>query len=198
MRRDDLAELHYITPIANLASIMRHGLLSHRRAERHRHQTVALAEVQEKRAAKRVPQGRPLHEYVNLYFCARDPMLCKRLNQRHEICVLSISPDVLDIDGVVVTDVNAASPRARFGAGAAGLEIVDRSLTYAEYWTDPDIVEQWRRSRAKCAEVLVPDRVVPAYIRRAYVCRADVADAVGNAAADMPAQVNCPLFFNRS
>lgn len=33
MRRDELTELHYITPSANLPTILRYGIHSHRRAE---------------------------------------------------------------------------------------------------------------------------------------------------------------------
>lgn len=75
MERHELEELHYIAPIANLESIISRGLLSHRRVSRlAAHQSIALADVQAKRAAKRVPGGRPLHEYVNLYICARNPI----------------------------------------------------------------------------------------------------------------------------
>lgn len=197
MIRSDVTELHYITPIANLASIMQRGLLSHRRAQAHAHQTVALEDVQNIRAKKRVPGGRPLHEYVNLYFCARNPMLYKRLGQRHQLCVVSVTPEVLDRPGVVVTDVNAASGYARFGSGAAGLALVDKALTFAEYWTDSNPVEYYRKSGAKCAEALVPDQIEPGAIQRVYVCRDDVGDAVRDVVAGLTVQVNQPLFFNK-
>jgi hypothetical protein len=152
MERDDLTELHYITPISNLGSILKHGVLSHQRAQAFNPASVAMQEVQDLRAGRRVPGGLPLHEYANLYICARNPMLFKRLSSRNEICVLSLRPTVLDLEGVVVTDQNAASKYVRFGAGSAGLAIVDRARTFAEYWTDPDYIEQYRRKAAKCAE----------------------------------------------
>lgn len=64
MTYDDLPELHYITPIENLLSIFEHGILSHSRAEDLDHQSVAMNEVQERRAKVKVPGGRRLHEYV--------------------------------------------------------------------------------------------------------------------------------------
>jgi hypothetical protein len=198
MKRSELSELQYIAPIANLASIMHHGLLSNRRAQAHKPVSVALGEVQALRAKKQVPGGRPLHEYVNLYFCARNPMLYKRLGQRHEVCVLSVSPDVLDFAGVVVTDINAASGYARFGGGAKGLVIVDKDLTYAERWTDSDPISFYRKSGAKCAEVLVPDTVPPALIKRAYVCSAAVTEKITKIGVKIPVAVNEQLFFNRA
>ena len=67
----DVKELHYITPIENLPSILKYGILSHRRVEKLDHKSVAMADVQARRAAVRIPGGRPLHEYANLYFNAR-------------------------------------------------------------------------------------------------------------------------------
>ena len=93
-----------------------------------------------------------MHDYINLYICARNPMLFKRLDQRNDLCVLSVMPNVIDVDGVVVTDQNTASNYARYGAGADGLAIVNYELTFAEYWTHADPVEQFRRKAAKCAE----------------------------------------------
>ena len=117
MERHDLTELQYITPISNLSSILTHGVLSHRRAQALNPQSIAMQEIQDLRAGRRVPGGLHLHDYANLYICARNPMLFKRLASRRDICVLSLLPTVLDLDGVVVTDQNAASKYVRFGAG---------------------------------------------------------------------------------
>ncbi len=55
MDLQDLAELHYITPIINVPSICAHGILSHNNAQRVQHDSVALQDVQNKRSQKRVP-----------------------------------------------------------------------------------------------------------------------------------------------
>src|SRR5579859_496366 len=136
MERSDLQELGYITPIANLPSMMERGLLSHRRAQRLNAASIAMAEIQARREVRAIPGGLAVHDYVNLYICPRNPMLRKRLSERHDICVLSVDPAVLDIEGVVVSDRNVASGYARFAPGASGLDIVDRELTFAEWWTD--------------------------------------------------------------
>src|SRR5262245_61322564 len=109
MHRGDLAEVHYIAPITNLASIRARGILSHRRVAAIKHDSIAMPQVQDIRAKVIVPGGRPLHEYVNLYINARNPMLYKRIPEHPNIVVLRISPSVIDLPGVVVSDQNAAS-----------------------------------------------------------------------------------------
>lgn len=132
MRREELTELHYITHMDNVQSILRLGILSNRRAAKVTHTSVAMQQVQDRRAQVVVPGGRKLHDYVNLYICARNPMLYKRQGQHLELCVLQVSTDVLDLPGVVVTDANASSDYTRFAAAPAGLSIVDRDLTFAD------------------------------------------------------------------
>src|SRR5437867_9209452 len=143
----------------NLPSIMEHGILSHRQAEKVSHKSVAMTEIQKRRAAVVVPGGRPLHEYANLYICARNPMMFMRKSQHLTLCVLSVTPDVLDLPGVIITDGNASSDYISFRAAPDGLKIVDRSMTFADDWTDPDYIQFLRKKTAKCAEVLVPDAV---------------------------------------
>jgi len=151
MERHELQELHYITPVCNVPSIMQKGILSHVSAAQLSHASVAMQEIQDRRAQIRVPGGRRLHEYANLYICGRNPMLYKRLDQRRQICVLSVSTDVLDLPGVVITDGNAGSDYVQFRPAPGGLSSVDRELTFAEYWTSPDKLDSWRRKAAKCA-----------------------------------------------
>jgi hypothetical protein len=113
LRRDQLNELHFITPIENLTSICQRGILSHVRAGRIPHASVALQDIQDIRATKMVPQGRRLHEYANLYFHARNPMMRLRMDEHESLCVICVSPDVMDIQGTVITDQNASSKYAR-------------------------------------------------------------------------------------
>ena len=199
MERQELTELHYIAPIANLESIINRGLLSHRRASQlPAHQSIALADVQAKRAAKRVPGGRALHDYVNLYLCARNPMLYKRLAQRRSICVLRVSSAVLDWDEVVITDMNAASDYVRFSPAPGGLATVDKDRVFAEYWTHPnDPFEYFRHSAEKCAEVLVPDRIDASYVEGAYVCSPAVKATIDALDLEIDVAVNRHMYFNQ-
>lgn len=174
----DLKELHYITPIANVPSILKLGILSHREVARRRvnSMSVALPGVQERRESRVIPGARPLHEYVNLYICARNPMMYLRRSQHEILCVFQISPAVLSLPGVVIADGNAASGPTAFWKSPSGLSKIDKDTVFAEWWTDPNEFVVWENRRVKCAEVLVPDMLEAKFISGAYVS----CDAAGN------------------
>ena len=195
MRREELSELHYIAHLDNVQSILRFGILSNRRAAKIGHTSVAMQEVQDRRVKVVVPGGRKLHEYVNLYICARNPMLYKLRGQYLELCVLRVSTDVLDPPGVVVTDANASSHYVRFAAAPAGLRIVDREATFAEYWTDPNRILYWKKKSAKCAEVLVPDKVAPRFIMGAYVSCQQAMDRLNELGMGIGVDINGHMFI---
>jgi len=194
MNREDLLELHYITPIENVPSILKHGILSHQKAASLAHRSVAMQEIQDRRAKIVIPgAGRRLHEYANLYICARNPMLYKR---RHEhICVLSIDSAVLDLKGVIVTDQNAAGDYVSFRPVPEGLRYVCKDLAFAEDWRDPDEIQYWRKKSAKCAEVLVPDRVGPEYIQHAYVASVEMKTQMDALNTGLDVRVDGHMFF---
>lgn len=195
MTRDELDELHFITPIGNVASILEQGLLSHRNVAKIDHESIAMQEIQGRRSTVTVPGGLALHDYVNLYICGRNPMLYKCARMRGDLCVLAISTDVLDLAGVVVTDSNASSTYVRFAKAPSGLEIVNGSLTFAEYWTDENPIEQFRRKAAKCAEVLVPHCIPPQYVLKGYVADAGTAAALSKLAVHLAVVAEPTLFF---
>ena len=195
MKREELEELNYITPIDNVESILKYGILSNHRAERISHRSVAMTEIQQRRSRVMVPGGRPLHQYANLYICARNPMMSKRRAEHASICVLRVNPDVLDLPNVVITDQNAASNYARFGAAPAALSMVNRDQVFAEYWNHDDQIAKWRHASIKCAEVLVPDIIDSRYIVGAYVSCAESRALLVSVAPSLEAVVNSHLFF---
>jgi len=196
MNRADVAELHYITPIANVPSIVQHGILSHNRARHLSHHSVAMQEVQDIRENKRIPGARPLHDYANLYFDAHNPMLSKRREHNDELCVLHVSPDVLDLPSVIVTDRNAARGAVRFYDVEAGLAALDRDRLYAVFWLHPEsVIEQDRHATLKCAEVLVPDRVTPDFICGAYVANEVGLATLQALGLSLPATIKSAMFF---
>ncbi len=196
MRREDLSELHYITPISTVPSILANGILSNKRAQKHPHASVALAEVQDRRDRVVVPQGRPLHEYANLYFHARNPMMYKRKPDHQGLCVLRVNPDVLDLPHVVVTDRNAAKDFARFYPARKGLEKLDRDQVFADDWRHPgDLLAYVQHRGIKCAEILVPDRVDTAYIVGAYVSCDESRRTLLGLTKELRTEVNPHLFF---
>ncbi|HYY28137.1 MAG TPA: DarT ssDNA thymidine ADP-ribosyltransferase family protein [Chthoniobacterales bacterium] len=108
MERSQISEFHFIAPIANVVSILQHGIVSHNRAARLPHADISMQNIQDMRAGKKVHGGLTLHDYANLYFNGRNKMMAKKRPQHAEICVLRVSTDVLDLPGAVIADQNAS------------------------------------------------------------------------------------------
>ena len=72
---------------------------------------------------------------------------------------------------------------------------MNRELTFAEWWTSPDQIDRWERSRRKCAEVLVPDAVPASFIEGAYVSCDESLAELRAVAPELPIEVNRHLFF---
>lgn len=191
-----IVELHCIMPIANVPSVLANGILSYERAASRHHESVSMQPVQDLRDQKRVPQGRRLHQYANLYFHARNPMLYKRLREVGSICVLRVSLDALKIAGTVITDSNAASNYVRF-LHPTQWRLVDFDDVLAESWKHPDDQRrEWRHKSRKCAEVLVPDRVPAGLLTGAYVVDPLAGARLTQVAPQLRAIVDPVLFFH--
>jgi len=193
---EDITELHNITHISNLPSIWANGILSHAQVGRIRHISVASSDVQDKRAKKIIPGGRPLHEYVNLYFDARNPMLYFLKDQHADLCILRIDPEVMKLPGAIISDRNASSDYARFSGYPDGLKHLERDMIFARYWTHPDnpFYEMEHKS-LKCAEVLVPERIDRRYITGGYVSCTDGEACFHKTGVPLSVTMNPFLFF---
>jgi hypothetical protein len=152
-------------PIANIASVLTKGVLSNERAEKLKHKSVALQAVQDKRHTKQVPGGLRVHQYANLYFHARNPMMYKRRDQAEELCVLRISLKVLK-------------------------DIYARDWRHPD-----DQIRQWRHTARKCAEVLVPHVVEAHYLIGTYVVDEDARELLLEQEFKLPITVDSDLFF---
>lgn len=200
MERGELRELHYIAPIANLASIARHGILSHAQAARLApdHESVADASVQDRRAGKRLPSGRPLHEYANLYLNARNAMLYRRCHEgrTRDLCVLRVDVRVLDRPDAYVADQNAASAAAASIRRAPdGLTEIERSEAFARDWRRDDALAQQDARAKTMAEALIPDRVPPGLVAGAYVVDRRHGERVGEEWPALPCTIDPDMFF---
>lgn len=200
MQREELDELQYITHVSNVSSICARGVLSHRKASAIKHLSVADSEVQDRRKGKRVPGGLLLHDYANLYLTARNPMLFRRIEDGllDALCVIRVSTAVLDLEGVVITDRNAAKFGCRFKPVIEGLADVDSDLVNRTYWTDGDTLERERCWNAKFTEVLMPQRVEPHLLTGVYVGSTAAAQALREGEIDLSVERNNHLFFIKS
>jgi hypothetical protein len=191
-----LTEFQNISLIDNVPSILKLGILSHVEAAKVPHLSVALQPVQDKRDLKRVPGGLALHEYANVYFHARNPMMSLRRNEADRLCVLRVSTEIFKIPGAVVTDQNAVSKYVRFSTPEI-VKYMDLNYVFARNWKHPgEQIEEWRHSSAKCAEVLIPQRIPPEFLLGAYVLNDAAKGRLEGHAFKLPIQVNSDIFFH--
>lgn len=191
-----ITELHCIMPMDNIPSVLEHGILSYERAARLRHRSVAMQPVQERRDQKQVPGGMKLHQYANLYFHARNPMLFKRKDEADSLCILTVSTNVLKLPGTVISDQNAASDYVRF-LDPGQWKLLPLDDIYAMDWRHPDDqIAYWRHKARKCAEVLVRDRVEPRYLTGAHVLSDDAAVRLKRLGFALTVKVSPELFFS--
>lgn len=195
MRQREIKELHNIMPIGNVETVMRYGILCFDRANKLKHASVALNVIQERRDNRRVPDGKALHTYANLYFNARNPMMYLRRGKHNQLYVLRINPSVMDLPGVVVTDGNASSDWTYFGSKIGGLRKLDESRVFAESWTDDNVARYWEKKRQICAEVLVPGKVSIEFIMGAYVSGESGLEKLKAVGFQLPIEINEHLFF---
>lgn len=158
-----------IMPIENVPSVLENGIVCFNKMQQIKHTSIALDTVQERRSKVEIPNGKALHQYANLYFSYRNPMLYKRKDQAEDLCILAISASVLDLEGCIVSDRNAAAALVRFYPALEGMEYLDFENIHRKYWAVGDLNTQRTLRNIKCAEILVPEFVIPEFIDGAYV-----------------------------
>lgn len=204
MHRADVVELHFITPTVNVPSIMERGILCNRLMSRLTHQSLADEAVQSRRASRKIPGGLPLHSYVNLYFNARNAMLYRILKNYDgdvgvdpaTVVILRVDDTILDLEGVVITDINAASDtEPRWHTVEEGIAALDKAAVYRTSWRHADVWEKTRRKQRMMAETLVPHRIETDYITGAYVVSQSAAAELSRMAPTLATEVNTHMFF---
>ncbi len=183
-------------PMENVPSVLAHGILSHERVSKLVHATVAMQAIQDKRDKKLVPGGLKLHQYANLYFHARNPMMSKRRDEAPKLCVLRVASRVLGIQGAVITDQNAASDYVRFHAPDQ-IGLLNLDTIFARSWKHPeDQIREWKHSSAKCAEVLIPHSIPPEFIEGAFVLNSVAGQSLAESGFPHSISIDADLFFH--
>jgi hypothetical protein len=199
-----IAELQYITPISNLDSILTLGILSHSEAKTVFHTSVANAEINSMRADKRLSSGKSIHDYVNLFFNARNPMLFRCFwdydhgSNPNALCILKVAHTVLWRSNVLVTDGNAAHHRTTDAPLTAGSVMLDRRMVYAKSWNSASQSQKDENTRCMMAEVLIPNRVPPVFIKTVYFRNESELQLAGIRVGSAPFEVNPRSFFDQS
>jgi hypothetical protein len=158
---------------------------------------VADRAVVARRQPKRVGMQRlPLHDYVPLYFNARNAMLYSLKPAWNQLIVLDIEDGVLDLPGVRVTPRNAAvGEQVHDRAVADGLPHLDAEVLYSRTWKRLDGDQEIHAKRAMQAEVLVPKRVPSSLIIRGRVASSGALEAASATSSGLELVVDEDLFF---
>jgi len=196
MERSQVPEFHFIAPIANVGSILKHGILSHNRAARLSHLDISMPDIQQRRAQKRVFGGLALHDYANLYFKGRNKMMAKKRPQHAELCILRVVPDVLDLPGAVIADRNASMAYVLFLESPAGLKKLSYEEVFVRSWICPgDEFRQRRLGGAVCAELLIPHKIDSKFIFGAYVNGQLSLSKFQGVCPSLPCAINSDIFL---
>ncbi len=157
-------ELHYITHIDNVSSIVSHGILSKTLLTRRKLSSTDISDpdVQRWRNDAEPVFGRAIHDYVPLYFNPLNAMLYKRRELRHSLAICAIPIQRLLNKQHVFTDGNAASRSTSFSSDINLVRTSD-SVLKARSWSDlPD------GRRRRCAEMLIYECVPSNAIAKIY------------------------------
>jgi hypothetical protein len=164
----EINNLWYIAHIENLASIFTIGILCRSVIKRlgFDFEDISLWGVQRRR--------RQFHTYVPLFIADNTPMLYTVVQQkREEICLLKIDKKILEQAGVRFADGNIASDDTRIYESLDFISEADWKILLSRYAA---YSRSWKRIRS--AEVLVPSRVLPEFIKSISVASNDCSDRV--------------------
>lgn len=154
--------------------------------------------VQKRRDLIKVPNHRPLHDYANLYFDARNPMLYYLIRNTNvdNLCVLCINKQVLDLPNTVITDRNAACSLAIFETPKNALNLLNFDIIFARYWNDDNFLEKEEKKQIKCAEILVLNKVSSHNIICIKVGTQKALKKVEELGIKLPIHLDKDLFFD--
>ncbi len=158
--------LYYITHRDNVPSILEKGILCHNAivTQGVKHTQIYDEEIVTERESRICPDGKSLWDFANLYFQASNPMLYRVTHQKpvEDIVVIAVRGDVLDGEGVFISNGNAASRNSTIEqATDTQLKIImDQVGTI--WWA---AIDGKRKSMAEC---LVPESILPNYLESIY------------------------------
>ena len=178
-------QLYYITHIDNIASMLKHGVLSHQEVLTRDLTYVPIynKSIVNSRRAKKTPDGKSLWEYANVYFKPRNAMLYQVVAAKQkpieEIAIIVVDYHwIVSQPGVFISTGNAANndsefvptiPRKRIGEAFAKFGGA-LALDYGR--------EDNGTKRMMMAECLVPEKIPPDRITAIYTPGRPTADRI--------------------
>jgi hypothetical protein len=195
----EIRSLYYITHIKNINSILTNGIMSHQNIER---SGLPFTQIYDSgivgiRKSKTTPIGKSLWEYSNVYFQPRNPMLYRVVLEKgaKDIAVIAIYPQVLQEQGVYITNGNAANNITDFYSYSDGIQEISQlwNIIQGEWWNSHD-----GSKRVIMAESLIPGVIPPEAIHSIYVANHKVAEDVKLSLVrkEIPVIPEPKMFFN--
>lgn len=183
MLHGQFKNLFYITHMDNLPSILESGILSHENIEKSdiKYERIYDSDVVQRRQEKKLPNGKNLWQYANLYFRPRNPMLYRVIYEQESvdnIIILGIKPTVMRNPEVFLTDGNAANDitdivSIRSKRAEKIISEIRNKVVSMEWWN-----EESGQKRKIMAECLVPDKISPDLINTIYIPKVILIDKV--------------------
>ncbi|MHB9134196.1 MAG: DarT ssDNA thymidine ADP-ribosyltransferase family protein [Armatimonadota bacterium] len=158
----NIDSLFYLTPLANLSSILCHGILSPKDAGRQGLVQGAIFDEDKRvlRSQKCDPvYHRQLQSYASLFFTPANPIASQLHTRYQDVVILQVAPSAIFRSDALFTDGDAATDATRFFSTRLDLVRLRWDVLRAPDWrtfTDG--------ARISCAEVLVYPRVLPGEI----------------------------------
>lgn len=200
-----LRGLYYITHIDNIPSILDRGILCHRRVEEEEIKFTPIydTEIVSNRKNRKLPDGRNLWDFANLYFQPRNAMLYRVVFFSNisieEIAIIGLKSTILDRDDILITTGNAASPYTEILAKKDLSK--EKAQKYIKNIREKVEKEWWAyedgSKRELMAECLVPEKVTPDYFSEIYVPNYEASKKLRSkiSGTDIPIIPQPELFF---
>jgi hypothetical protein len=155
----EIKKFWYITSINNLVSILKRGILC--RSEINKFE-IPTTDISNRGVQKR---RKEFHQLVPLFFADNTPMLYIMMQEASDaICLLEIDKAVKDLDDVQFSNGNVASQNTKIYNSLDSFTNEEEEIIFSR---SPAYRNEWKRIRS--AEVLVPTKVKPKFIKSIFV-----------------------------
>ena len=186
----DILGVYYIAPLANLSSILQHGVLSHAEVIRQdlKPEAIYSSSIIARRGERQTPDGKTLWDFANFYFNPRNAMMYRvhRVEERN-VAVLFMRRRLLN-SAKFVSVGNAASPNSTIAPIGEGLSQIQSDKVMEKLRAD--VWSEGEAKRLMMSELLVPERAAASDIQSIYVPTAEKAAEVRGMPPGLPAGVD--------
>lgn len=174
-----ITSLWHMTHRANIASILRYGILNHYDAHLKRLNVIDISNsgVQQHRERAESFYNCKLHEYVPLYINQHNHMLSAvgHSHSKEDLCLLEISLEALSGTQYLLSDGNAAAKSTHLYNSLDNLDRLPWDVLTSDAWKKlPDKV------RKRCSEVLIYKCIPARFINNIHCYSQNTVDSLSN------------------